>query len=45
MENLLRFNNVKESLSVITGGITDKFLIEKPIINSKGETTQKQVSS
>ena len=28
MENLLRFNNVKESLSVITGGMTDKFLVE-----------------
>ena len=41
MENLLRFNNVKESLSVITGGITDKFLVEKPITNSKGEVSHK----
>lgn len=41
MENLLRFNNVKESLSVITGGVTDKFLVEKPITNSKGEVSHK----
>lgn len=41
MENLLRFNNVKESLSVITGGMTDKFLVEKPITNSKGEVSHK----
>ncbi|HBN6703811.1 TPA: hypothetical protein L3261_002045 [Elizabethkingia anophelis] len=41
MENLLRFNNVKESLSVITGGMTDKFLVEKHITNSKGEVSHK----
>lgn len=40
-EKLLRFDNIKESLSYMTHGASDKFLVEKPVKNEDGVMTTK----